>query len=69
MGKSAFSGCKKLKTITVKSTKFKSGKVGSKAFSGIAKNATFKCPKSKLKSYKKLFKKAGAPKNAKYKKA
>ncbi len=68
IGKKAFYGCKKLKTITIKTTKLKKSTIGSKAFKGIYKKAKFKCPKSKLKNYKKWLKKAGAPKKAKYKK-
>lgn len=68
IGKKAFYGCKKLKTITIKTTKLKKSTIGSKAFKGIYKKAKFKCPKAKLKNYKKWLKKAGAPKKAKYKK-
>lgn len=52
-----FYGCKNLKTITIKSTNLKS--VGKNAFKGINPNAKIKVPKSKLKSYKKLFSKKG----------
>jgi hypothetical protein len=68
IGKKSFYGCKKLKTITIKTTKLKKKTIGSKAFKGVYKKAKFKCPKSKLKYYKKWIKKAGAPKKAKYKK-
>ena len=61
----AFNGCKALKTITVKTTKLQSVKSG--AFKGINKKAVFKCPKSKLSAYKKLFKRAGAPSTSQYK--
>lgn len=57
IGTSAFEGCKKLKTITVKSSKLKS--IGKKAFQGIKSTAKIKVPKKKLSSYKKLLKKAG----------
>lgn len=43
--------------------------IGKNAFKGIAKKATFKCPKSKLKAYKKLVKAAGAPGTAKFRAA
>ena len=33
---------------------------------GFAAKATFKCPKKQRKAYRKLFKKKGAPKSAKY---
>ncbi|SNU07126.1 Leucine rich repeat-containing protein [Lachnospiraceae bacterium] len=66
IGKAAFSGCSKLKTVTFKTTKLT--KVGSKAFKTIKKGATFKIKKSKFSKYKKLIKKSGVPKKAKYKK-
>ena len=67
IGKSAFSGCKNLKKITVKTSLLGKKSVGKSAFKGIAEKAVFKCPKKKKASYKKIFKKAGAPKKAKYK--
>lgn len=69
IGASAFSGCKKLKTVSIKSTKLKS--VGKNALKGIMKNATIKVPKSKLNAYKKLLKKkaVGLPSKVKLKKA
>ena len=66
IGKQAFKGDKKLKKITFKGNLVKS--IGKKAFNGINKKATFKAPKKVLKKYRKLIKKAGAPKTAKYKK-
>lgn len=57
IGSKAFYNCKKLKKITIKSTKLKS--VGAKAFKGISKKASIKVPKSKLKAYKKLLKGKG----------
>ena len=66
IGKEAFSGCKKLKRITIKGTSLKS--VGSKALKGISKNAVVKVPKKKWKAYKKLFqKKTGFQKSMKVK--
>ena len=62
IGKSAFYSCKGLKTITVKSTLLTDKNVGAAAFKNIYKKAVIKCPKSKLKAYKKLFIKKGAPK-------
>ena len=53
IGKNAFRDCKKLKKITIQSSKLK--KVGSSAIRDIHKKATFIVPKSKLKAYKKLF--------------
>lgn len=57
VGKKAFYQCSKLKTVTVKSKKITS--VGSNALKGIYKKAKIKVPSSKLKKYKKLFKKKG----------
>ena len=68
IGKNAFKGCKNLKKVNIKSTKLKKKSFGKSAFKKINSKVTFKCPKSKLKSYKKWLKKAGAPKKAKYKK-
>jgi len=67
IGKNAFNGCKALKTITVKTTKLTSSNVKANAFKGINAKATFKCPKAKLKAYKTLFVKKGAPKTCKFK--
>ncbi len=54
---SAFYGCKNLKTVTIKSTQLKT--VGKNAFRGVHAKAKIKVPKSRLKSYKKLFAKKG----------
>lgn len=54
---SAFYGCKNLKTVTIKSTQLKT--VGKNAFKGVNAKAKIKVPKSRLKSYKKLFAKKG----------
>jgi len=53
IGKDAFNGCRKLKTITIKSTVLKS--VGKNAIKGIHKKAVIKVPKRKRAAYKKLF--------------
>lgn len=55
IGKNAFKNCKKLKTITIKSSKLNS--VGKNAIKGINKKAVIKCPAKQVKKYKKLFKK------------
>ena len=57
IGKDAFNGCKKLKKITIRSTKLKPKKIGKNAFNGIYKKATFKVPKKYKKDYKKVIKK------------
>lgn len=54
-----FSGCNKLKTIIIKSSKFTSNTVSKKAFNGMPKNVTIKVPKNKVKEYQKIFKKKG----------
>lgn len=54
IGKNAFSGCRKLKTIIIKSTVLKS--VGKNAIKGIHKKTVIKVPKRKRTAYKKLFK-------------
>ncbi len=56
IGSEAFYKCKKLKKVSVKSTKVAS--IGMKAFGKDAKGFTLKMPKSCKKSYKKLLKKA-----------
>ena len=57
IGAKAFSGCKALKKITIKSAKLK--KVGKNAFKGIHAKAVIKAPKAKLKAYKKLLRAGG----------
>ncbi|MCD8018051.1 MAG: CAP domain-containing protein [Clostridiales bacterium] len=59
IGKNAFYGCKKLKNITIKTTKLTKKKVGAKAFKGIRAKAKIKVPKAKLKAYKKILKAKG----------
>ncbi len=68
IGKNAFNGCSKLKSIVIKSKKLTAKKTGSKAFKGINSKATIKVPKSRLEQYKKLVKSKGAGKNVKVKK-
>ena len=63
----AFRGCKKLKSITVKTTKLKASKVGKNAFKGINKKAVFKIPKKKFKSYRAIFKRSAKSSKIKYK--
>ncbi|MDE6026340.1 MAG: leucine-rich repeat domain-containing protein [Lachnospiraceae bacterium] len=67
IGKQAFNGCKKLKSITISTTKLKSSNVGANAFKGIYSKATVKVAKSKKVAYQKLIKSKGAGKNVKYK--
>ena len=56
IGQESFYGCKQLKTIEIKSTNLKS--VGKNAVAKIYKKAYIKVPSSKVKTYKKLFKKS-----------
>ena len=67
IGKNAFKGCSKLKTIQIKSTKLTSKSISKNAFKGISKKVTIKVPKKKLKAYKKLFRKKGLSKKVKMK--
>lgn len=59
IGNRVFSGCKKLKKVTIKTTKLTESTVGSNAFSGISSRVVVKVPESKVKAYRKLFKKKG----------
>ena len=68
IGKNAFLNCKKLKTITIKTTKLTTKTVGANAFKGVYKKATVKVPAKKLKAYRTLLVKKGLPKTAKVKK-
>ena len=67
IGKNAFSGCKNLKTLTIRSTKLtKKGLAGS-SFKGISKKTVVKVPKNKLKADKKLLQSKGLDKKVKVK--
>ena len=65
IGKKAFNGDGKLKSITVKSRKLKT--VGKLALKGINKHAVVRVPKAKKKAYKALFKGKGQKKSVKVK--
>ena len=68
IGKNAFSGCKKLKTINIKTSKLTKKGIGSGCFKGIDAKATFKVPKTMKKDYQSWLVKTGkAPKKAKFK--
>ena len=67
IGNDVFNGCKKLKTVIIKSTKLTTKTVSKKAFKGISKKTTIKVPKKKLTAYKKLFKKKGLSSKSKLK--
>ena len=59
IGSYAFSGCKKLKTIIIKTRKLTAKTVSEKAFKGTPKITTAKVPGNKMKTYKKLLKEKG----------
>ena len=63
IGTGAFKNCKRLKKITIQSTKLKS--VGKNAFKGIKAKAKIKVPAGKIKAYKKLLKRKGQGKKVK----
>ena len=67
IGKNAFSGCKNLKSITIKTTRLTSSGVKSGAFRNCSKVTTVKCPGSKKTAYRKLLVNRGIPKKAKFK--
>ncbi len=67
IGKEIFKGCKKLKSINVKTAKLTAKSVKGKAFKGIKSNVKVKVPKSKKTDYKKLFRKKGLSKDIKIK--
>lgn len=66
IGAKAFQGCRKLKTVHLKSSKLK--KIGAAAFKKIHTKAVIKVPAKKLRSYKKIFKGKGLSKTAVIKK-
>ena len=63
ISKNAFRKNRNLRRITVKSRSIK--KAGKNAFRGIKRNAVVRVPKGKVRVYKKMFRKAGMPKNVK----
>lgn len=67
IGANAFKDCKKLKTLTIKSTKMTTKTLSKTAFYGLPKTATVKVPKSKVNSYKKLFRSKGLSSKVKLK--
>lgn len=68
IGSKAFYDCSKLKTLTMKSTKLTTKKIGSKAFGKTPKSITVKIPKKKSVAYKSMLIKCGVNKKAKFKK-
>lgn len=68
VGKNTFYGCKNLKKIVVRSSNLSKKNIGKNAFKGIYAKAVVKVPKSKVKSYKSLFRSKGLGKKANVKK-
>lgn len=68
IGAKAFYKCKKLKKITIKTTKLSTKTVGKQAFKGTPNSITLTVPKKKMSLYKKMLKSKGVSKKAKYKK-
>ncbi|MCD8009962.1 MAG: hypothetical protein LUF34_04060 [Lachnospiraceae bacterium] len=69
ISKKVFYGDKKLASVTLKSSKLTSSKVGVGAFKGIKSTCTFKVPSKKVSAYKKIFKTKGAGSKITVKKA
>lgn len=68
IGKKAFYGASKCKTLTIKSTKLTSGSVGKNAFGKLNRLVKVKVPKKKYEAYKKWLYKKGLSKKVKIKK-
>lgn len=59
IGKNAFAGCRKVKTVRIQSMYLKKKNIGKNAFRGIPRKASVYVPAGKMKSYRKWLKKAG----------
>lgn len=59
IGKNAFAGCRKVKTVKIQSMYLKKKNIGKNAFRGIPRKASVYVPPRKMKSYRKWLKKAG----------
>lgn len=66
IGTRAFSGCKRLKKITVKTAALTKKQVGKQAFKGIWAHAVFKVPARKHRAYRKIFRLRGAGRKSIY---
>ncbi len=64
IGRKAFRGCPKLKTVTIHTEKLSGKAVASGAFSDIAENAEITCPAGKADAYRELLLKAGLSETA-----
>lgn len=67
IAKGAFNGCKKVKTIVIRSKKLTAKTVAKNAFKGIKKGTVIKVPKNKVSVYRKLFQKKGLDRKVKVK--
>ena len=65
IGARAFSGCKKLSSLTIKSKMITSKSLNARAFKGISSKTKIKVPKTKKNSYKKIFYSKGLLKRVK----
>ena len=59
IGKNAFAGCRKVKTVKIQSLYLKKKEIWKNAFRGIPRKASVYVPAGKMKSYRKWLKKAG----------
>lgn len=59
LGANVFRNCKKLKKIIIQSTKFTKKTLAKNAFKGVIKSTKIRVPKTKVKSYKTLFRTKG----------
>ena len=67
IGKNAFYGCKKLTSITIKSSRLTLKNIGKNAFKNTSPKATVKVPKKQKALYNQILKKRGLNKKAKVK--
>ena len=67
IGKNAFYGCKKLTSITIKSSRLTLNNIGKNAFKNTSPKATVKVPKKQKALYNQILKKRGLNKKAKVK--
>ena len=59
IGKNAFAGCRKVKTVKIQSLYLKKKEIGKNAFRGIPRKASVYVPSGKIQIYRKWLKKAG----------
>lgn len=66
IGVRSFAGCSALKILKIKTTKLTGSRIGSGAFKGVKTKIKVYVPKSKYKYYKKILRKKGISKKAKF---